>query len=161
VQFAALANANATHRRKRMSDLAAVLPLPAEHVPLQNSGENRSTRYTLGNPHRWQKGMPSPNPGGRPRKLAVSSALEELLLEPLPNDREGKRIRRRYHLPEGSTWADAVAASLIRRAMRSNAAIAEIFDRIEGKARQRVELQAAEDITITVIHEKRALAADY
>jgi hypothetical protein len=78
----------------------------------------------------WQKGQ-SGNPGGRPAKLPVTDALR-LLLEELG-------LPKRIH-PK-MTNAERLALKLVRKAMKEPTleALIEIMDRVEGKARQKIE----------------------
>ena len=69
----------------------------------------------------WPKGV-SGNPGGRPRKKLIDSALEELLLG---NDSE---------------IAIAIAQKLLTRARRGEVrAIQLVAERVEGKPRRQIE----------------------
>ena len=81
---------------------------------------------------RWQKGQPSPNPGGRPKSRLISEALRVKLAETKPDD------------PQQRTYAEIVAASLVESACsRGSSAVAaanEIIDRLEGRARQQIEV---------------------
>ena len=46
----------------------------------ENSGENTESRCPDSlKPYRWQKGQPSPNPGGRPKKAFISEAYVDLI----------------------------------------------------------------------------------
>jgi hypothetical protein len=78
----------------------------------------------------WQKGQ-SGNPGGRPSKLPVTDALRLLLDE--------EELPKRAH-PKMSV-AERLALKLIRQAMKARDldALVELMDRVEGKARQRIE----------------------
>lgn len=77
---------------------------------------------------RWKKGGPSPNPKGRPKSRTLSEAYRELLKQPLPND-------------PTRTYADVVAAALLKSACRGDVASArELADRTEGKPRQSIDL---------------------
>jgi hypothetical protein len=70
----------------------------------------------------------SGNPGGRPKKQPVTDALRELI-------EQGAIPKAR---PE--TLADQLARQLVRQALKGKLApLVEIIDRVEGKARQRVE----------------------
>lgn len=86
----------------------------------------------IGMTTRWRKGQPSPNPGGRPRTRLLSEALRSMLGKVNPDD------------PKGRTNAEIIAATLIKIASSENrstvAAGAEICDRLEGRARQRLEV---------------------
>lgn len=79
-------------------------------------------------PYRWKKGCPSPNPGGRPKTAHISEAL-----------------RRALERGEAEQLASVLLA-LARGKKRGNtvqiAALREIADRTEGKARQTVEVEA-------------------
>lgn len=61
-----------------MNDAVAVLPVPTAEISGENTTQNDG-RFRVGNRYRWQKGMRSPNPGGRPKKLVLSDALQEIL----------------------------------------------------------------------------------
>jgi hypothetical protein len=87
----------------------------------------------IGRATRWQKGMNSPNPSGRPKIRLISEALRIKLAEVKPDD------------PQGRTYAELVAASLVEtassRGCRTSVAAAnEIIDRLEGRARQQIEV---------------------
>ena len=90
----------------------------------------------IGKSTQWRKGQPSPNPGGRPKSRLLSSALGAKLAEVKPDDREGR------------TYAEVVAANLIAIACSQDhsavTAAAEIANRLEGRATQRLEVN---DIT--------------
>ena len=81
---------------------------------------------------RWKKGQASPNPGGRPKSRLLSAALGNKLAAVKPDD------------PEGRTYAEIIAANLIAIASSQGrsavAAAAEIADRLEGKAKVRLDL---------------------
>jgi hypothetical protein len=98
--------------------------------PAEKTGENTEDRCPENlKPYRWQKGQPSPNPGGRPKKAPISDAYTHHVGMPLPDD-----IRSKLRLPKGATWADAMALGQLRSAVRGNTVAAkEIADRIEGR----------------------------
>ena len=77
-----------------MSQDTAVIPMPAV-----NTGDNseHTTRFQPGNPFRFRQGI-SGNPYGRPRVRPISATLEKLLDQPLLDNAEGKRLRKRYGL---------------------------------------------------------------
>ena len=81
---------------------------------------------------RWRKGQPSPNPGGRPRSKLLSEALRDRLSQVIDDDAAGR------------TFAEAVADNLVRLACSEepNAvhAATEIGNRVEGRARQAIEV---------------------
>jgi hypothetical protein len=91
---------------------------------------------TIGAATRWKKGQASPNPGGRPKSRLLSEALREQLGKTKPDD------------PEGRSYAEVVAGNLIAIACSQNhsavTATAEIANRLEGRATQRLEVN---DIT--------------
>jgi len=83
----------------------------------------------VGKATRWKKGIPSPNPGGRPRSKTVSAAYRKRLEEDAPEDRQGR------------TFAEIVADAQIRKAIKGNTAAAkEVTDRTEGKPQQSLEI---------------------
>ena len=83
----------------------------------------------IGKATRWTKGQASPNPGGRPSKTPLSDAYRRLLEKPYPGDQRGR------------TYAQRIAEVLCYEAGGGDlAAIREITDRTEGKARQNVEM---------------------
>jgi len=77
---------------------------------------------------KFQRGEPSPNPGGRPKRKLLTDELERLLEQEAAN-------------ANGKTWAAVIAETLVKQARKGNVrAIVEIGDRVEGKTRQPVEL---------------------
>ena len=119
---------------------------------VENTAENTEGRGCPENlkPYRWQKGQPSPNPGGRPRKAPISDAYAHHVGMRLPDD-----IRLRFRLRRGATWADAIAVTQIRSAVKGNSVAAkEIADRIEGRVRLPVEVETPEGsgFRIEVVH---------
>ena len=99
----------------------------------ENSGENTGRgRVENLRPYQWKKGQPSPNPGGRPKKAPISESYAHHVGAPLPDE-----IRSRLRLADGATWADAIAVTQIRSAVKGNSVAAkEIADRIEGRVTQ-------------------------
>ena len=65
--------------------------------------------------YRWQKGDPSLNPGGRPRKLPVSDRLREILEMPLPTLLHAKLETAigGQALPKKLTFGDGVAFATV------------------------------------------------
>jgi len=90
----------------------------------------------IGRATRWQKGMSSPHPSGRPKVRLISEALRIKLAEIKADD------------PQQRTYAEIIAAKLIETASspghRIVAAVSEIIDRLEGRAHQSI---AVADIT--------------
>ena len=83
----------------------------------------------IGRGTRWTKGQASPNPGGRPSKTPLSDAYRQLLGKPYPGDQRGR------------TYVERIAEVVCYEAGGGDlAAIREITDRTEGKARQNVEM---------------------
>jgi hypothetical protein len=111
----------------------------------ENTGENSEDRCPENlRRHRWKKGGPSPNPGGRPKKAPVTAAYTELIREPLPDD-----IRAKLKLPRGATWAHALALGQLRSAVKGNTPAAkEIADRIEGRTPQAMELETPKGVEV-------------
>lgn len=115
----------------------------------ENTGENTGAAPGCPEnlkPYRWQKGQPSPNPGGRPRKAPISDAYARHVGDPLPDD-----LRSKLRLPKGATWADAIAAGQLRSAVKGNTVAAkEIADRVEGRVRLPVEVETPEGQTLRI-----------
>jgi hypothetical protein len=83
----------------------------------------------IGKATRWTKGQASPNPGGRPSKTPLTDAYRRLLETPYPGDQRGR------------TYVERIAEVVCYEAGGGDlAAIREITDRTEGKARQNVEM---------------------
>jgi len=86
----------------------------------------------IGRATRWQKGMSSPNPSGRPIIRLISGALRVKLAEVKPDD------------PQGRTYAEILAQHLVEigvcRSPTAVAALNLIVDRLEGRARQQIEV---------------------
>jgi uncharacterized protein DUF5681 len=97
----------------------------------------------IGAATRWQKGQPSPNPGGRPHKTALTDAIREQLAQVDAKDKAGR------------TNAEVVAAALIAKAKRGDVrAASEIADRVEGKPSQSLNLQGR--MEVCTVEERRA-----
>ncbi len=76
----------------------------------------------------FPKGV-SGNPAGRPKSITLSEAYRRQLAQVVPKD------------PEGRTYAEVVAALMCQRATQGDVAAAkEIADRVEGKARQALDV---------------------
>jgi hypothetical protein len=110
----------------------------------ENSGQNKGTRPgRRENLKPWPKGV-SGNPGGRPKKTPVTAAYKELIGEQLPDD-----TRRALKLPNGATWAHALALGQMRSAVKgSTPAAKEITDRIEGRTPQPMELETPKGVEV-------------
>jgi Family of unknown function (DUF5681) len=96
----------------------------------------------------WKHGE-SGNPKGRPRKEPLTDILRAVLAEPIPNAQD----------PKQSQLAHALIRNWVLEAIRTKDTdmIAEIFNRIEGKVKDRVELggEDGEPIRIERIDVKR------
>src|ERR1700751_5591735 len=80
----------------------------------------------------WRPGE-SGNPSGRPRRRPISDAYAERLQRPVR-----EKLRRELDLPEGATWADAIAAALAIAACKGSVAEArELREATEGKTSER------------------------
>lgn len=107
----------------------------------QNSEKNRESKARevgRGKPpveHQFKPGQ-SGNPGGRPKKKAVTEAYERIISDP--------------------KVAQAIAQGIIRAARKGNVrAAAEIADRVEGKVSQDVNLNLVDDRKIAEEARKR------
>ncbi len=97
-------------------------------ITMEKPSLKRRTLPEAAKPYRWQKGGPSPNPGGRPKTAHISAALRAVL---------------------ESGEAEQLASELVALARRRKkgtavqiAAPREIADRTEGKAHQTMEVDA-------------------
>src|SRR5262245_28732217 len=93
-----------------------------------NNGRSTDGRFTKRNQYGFQPGQ-SGNPAGRPRDT-VTPHLRELVRTP------GK---------DGVTYGELVAQTLLARAVDGDVqAIREVFDRLEGKPRQAIDVSVEE-----------------
>ena len=116
----------------------------------ENTNETPTKRRTLpeaAKPYRWRKGCASPNPGGRPKTAYISEAL-----------------RRAVEEGEAEQLASILLALATGKKRGSNvqiAALREIADRTEGKARQSIAVDADFSATLAErIAEARKRVAD-
>jgi hypothetical protein len=101
-----------------------------------------------GEPYRFQPGQ-SGNPGGRPKRRAISDSYEAITRLELP---EADRIR--LGLWEGATYQDALAMVTVKAALQGKVdAVREIREAIEGKAGTRHEVAPGFDGEIRVVYE--------
>ena len=92
----------------------------------RKNSEGRARRQANLKP--FPKGV-SGNPKGRPKSITLSEAYRHQLAQPVPND------------PEGRTVAEVIARLMCVRAAQGDVAAAkEICDRVEGKARQALDV---------------------
>jgi hypothetical protein len=82
-------------------------------------------------PYRWTKGCPSPNPGGRPKRTPYTDAHREI----------AEATVKDLSIRDTDSVALAIAKAVAREALKGKIqAAAEIANRVEGTARQRVEV---------------------
>jgi hypothetical protein len=87
--------------------------------------------FEKGNPYAFKPGQ-SGNPGGRPKSKFISDAYRQWLSQPSESD-------------PSLTNADIIAASIGKLAIAGNInAVREIADRVEGAARQTIDLNESE-----------------
>jgi hypothetical protein len=81
----------------------------------------------------WKEGDPSPNPSGRPKgSKNLSTVLKEMLEEELEVIIDGVKVKKAFK--------DLIVRKLIKKANDGDLrAIQEIFDRVEGKAKQEIQ----------------------
>jgi len=104
--------------------------VPDSEQPAQNSGESKSHPGSE-NLRPWQPGQ-SGNPGGRPKRKPLTDAYAALLDKPIPPD-----MARQLKLDESTTYAQVIAMSLVREAVKGKVnAAAEVADRVEGRITQ-------------------------
>jgi hypothetical protein len=98
-------------------------------------------------PYRWKKGCPSPNPGGRPKRTPYTDAHREI----------AEASVKDLKIKASDSIAVGIAKAVAREALRGKiAAAVEIANRVEGTARQRVELtgENSDPIQIEDVHER-------
>ena len=83
-------------------------------------------------PHKFKPGQ-SGNPKGRPKGArSLSTILREMLEEPIEIVVDGKKERREFR--------EVIIRKLLKKANDGDMrAIQEIFDRVEGKAQQKID----------------------
>jgi hypothetical protein len=80
---------------------------------------------------KWKPGE-SGNMSGRPKRKPLTDAYAALLDKPIPSD-----MARQLKLDESTTYAQVIAMSLVREAVKGKVqAAAEVADRVEGKITQ-------------------------
>jgi hypothetical protein len=98
-------------------------------------------------PYRWEKGCASPNPGGRPKKTPFADAHRQV----------AEATVKDLTIRDNDSVAVAVAKALAREALRGKVqAATEIANRVEGTARQRVEVSGYEGDPVQVedVHDR-------
>jgi hypothetical protein len=74
----------------------------------------------------------SGNPLGKPKRKPLTDAYAALLDKPIPPD-----MARQLKLDESTTYAQVIAMSLVREAVKGKVnAAAEVADRVEGRITQ-------------------------
>ena len=95
----------------------------------------------IGKRTQWQKGCPSPNPGGRPSRKRVTEAYEKLANVVVEND------------PKKRTYLELLAEGQFRSAIKGKTdAAREIADRLEGKVAQAVAGTDAGPVEVRIIN---------
>lgn len=111
-------------------------------MPTEDRGSDANKRKLGGVTGKGFMPGQSGNPSGRPSRRRMSERYEELLEQALPED-----LRVGLKLKPGATWGDAIALGQARAAIKGKTdAAREIADRVEGKARQQVDVKG--DVTI-------------
>jgi hypothetical protein len=84
----------------------------------------------------------SGNPKGRPRKQPLADLLAEVLSEKIPQDQEGKQ----------RTLGEVLVRNWVLEAIktRDNDTVAEIFNRMDGKVKDRIALGGDEGEPIRI-----------
>jgi Family of unknown function (DUF5681) len=102
--------------------------------PVLNTGRNPDGRFNRQNPTAWPKGY-CPNPRGRRPGRSLTDVLSARI-QLVPRERKpGTKDRR--------TNMERVVDELIAQACSGNVrAISEVFDRLEGRPRQSVEISS-------------------
>src|SRR5262249_55634659 len=87
--------------------------------------------FEIGNPHAWKPGQ-SGNPAGRPKSRTLSEHLRDRLKEQFPSRSD-------------ATYGRMVAEALVDRAINGDVmAIREVYDRVEGKPKQTIDVNVEE-----------------
>ena len=96
--------------------------------------------------NKWKPGQ-SGNPSGRPRRLPISDRYAAMAELPLPDYVLAALKLSEAERPAIKTYGDALALSQFRAGIKGKTEAArEITDRVEGRARQQVELSASLDV---------------
>ena len=78
----------------------------------------------------------SGNPSGRPSRRLMTERYQGLMEQPLPEE-----LKVALKLQPGATYGDAIVLAQARAALKGKTEAArEITDRVDGKARQQVEV---------------------
>ena len=100
-------------------------------MPDSEQDGGNTARNTAGLRPPWKPGE-SGNMSGRPKRKPLTDAYAALLDKPIPSD-----MARQLKLDESTTYAQVIAMSLVREAVKGKVqAAAEVADRVEGKITQ-------------------------
>ena len=100
-------------------------------MPDSEQDGGNTARNTAGLRPPWKPGE-SGNMSGRPKRKPLTDAYAALLDKPIPPD-----MARQLKLDESTTYAQVIAMSLVREAVKGKVqAAAEVADRVEGKITQ-------------------------
>ena len=100
-------------------------------MPESDEDGGNTARNTAGLRPPWKPGE-SGNLSGRPKRKPLTDAYAALLDKPIPPD-----MARQLKLDESTTYAQVIAMSLVREAVKGKVqAAAEVADRVEGKITQ-------------------------
>ena len=97
--------------------------------------------------NQWQKGQPSPNPNGRPKKeFSITNTIKEYLDETA----EIRKGRGKAAQTEQKKRADILVETLFKMAAKGDInALKYLIDRVEGKPLQAVEQSGELGVTVT------------
>jgi len=113
-------------KKKKTSKRPAAVKQP------RNTGAKPNGKlFEKGNPHAWKQGQ-SGNPVGRPKSRTLSEHLRDRLKEQFPGRSD-------------ATYGRMVAEALVDRAINGDVmAIREVYDRVEGKPKQTIDVNVEE-----------------
>ena len=112
-------------------------------MPDSEQDGGNTARNTAGLRPPWKPGE-SGNMSGRPKRKPLTDAYAALLDKPIPSD-----MARQLKLDESTTYAQVIAMSLVREAVKGKVqAAAEVADRVEGKITQPISGPAGGAIPI-------------
>jgi hypothetical protein len=115
--------------------------LRAEHKPHVQTNARSTEKLRGGITGKGFLPGRSGNPGGGRKKRPITDTLLHVGALPIP-----ERWRKKLSLWAGATWFDGVAMAMFQEAAKGDPAAAkEIREAIEGKAPQRIELDADVD----------------
>ena len=113
----------------------------------KNSRKSPKGSGNVTNLKSWKKGQ-SGNPKGRPRKEdCLTSLLKEEIEEICPKDKEKR------------TWKELIVLATMQLAMKGNAtALKEIWERMDGKVRDKLELTGGAELVQRLIEGRKRAA---